>query len=214
LAAALNVATQIGASAGLYQLDQVQVSAFVALQTAFATAYQTAYDPITRTRAAVLEKNEKKELLLVGMRSLCGMIQANVEVPESAKVNLGLSPRKPPTPAPVPGKATVDIEKVENTVVTLRVHGEDPSHRGRPAGVSGITIFSHIGSSAPINPADWTFVTSTGKMVVTVPFPPETPMGTKVWFTAFFFNSVKASGTAATAVSTLLFGSNTTAQAA
>jgi hypothetical protein len=214
LAFSANVKTRVMASGNVYQLSDALVDSYITAQEAFAARYQAAFDPITRTRAAVVEKNESRIALGNILRSLCGMVQANDAVPEAAKVNLGLAPRKPRKPAQVPGKATVDIEGVELTNVTARAHGGESSGRARPPYVDGVTWMTYVGEVAPADPAAWSFAQSTSKLTAVIPFSPELPFGTKVWVTAFFFNSVKESGIAANPVSVRLTGNNVTAQAA
>lgn len=215
LAASANVVARIsGAGGAIYQLSSQQITDYVALHDAYAAAYQTAYDPITRTRASVLLRNEKRDALLIALRSLGGMVQANTAVPEDAKVNLGLHPRKHPTPPRIPGQARIDIVSVNGTTVAIHVHGDGPSRRGRPEYADGVTILSYTGDTPPVDPLDWRFEGSFGKMKIEIGFPLDTPMGTQVHLTGFFFNARKESGPAATPVSTHLMGSTVAAKAA
>ncbi len=72
---------------------------------------------------------------------------------------------------------------------------------GKPAGVSGASIFSYVEATAPSDISAWKFEGNTGKTAVVV-FPNTTAAGATVWLTAFWFNPRKQSGPACTPVST------------
>ena len=68
-------------------------------------------------------------------------------------------------------------------------------------GVKGASIFRYIGENAPNSVEGWTFAGNTTKTVYEVTLPAETPAGSKVWITAYWFNGKMQSGPAATPVS-------------
>ena len=82
----------------------------------------------------------------------------------------------------------------------------NPTRRGKPAGVDGLSVFSFVGTSAPTDEANWKFEGNTTRTVVDVLFPATVVPGAKVWFTAFYFNARKQRGPAATAVGTNIAG--------
>ena len=111
-------------------------------------------------------------------------------------------------PVPAPGSApTIDVESVRNSTVSLRLHGAgDPTRRGKPAGVSGAAVYSFVGAAALTDERDWTFEGLTSKTKMNVTFPNTVTPGSKVWFTAFWFNERKQNGPAADPVTTYLQG--------
>jgi hypothetical protein len=121
---------------------------------------------------------------------------------------LGLLPRASRTPVPAPGNPPgIDIVSSVGNTVKIRLHDSTSStRRGKPAGVSGASVFSFVGAVAPTDQAGWNFEGNTSKTVVDVAFPSTTASGAKVWFTAFWFNARKQSGPAAAAVGTNIPG--------
>lgn len=211
---AVNVSTRINGSAALYQVSPAKVTAYDAALQAFADAYQISQDPATRTRAAVLLKDEKRAALVTALKEICYMVDANLAVPNDAKINLGLRPRKQRSRAQVPPKAFLDVEGVTNNSVTVRVHSGEQSGPARPPFTDGMTVVYFVGDVAPTDPAAWSFALSTNKLTATVDLPIELPFGTRVWFAAFFFNTLKESGIASNPVSVRLTRGGETAQAA
>src|SRR5438067_1011799 len=78
--------------------------------------------------------------------------------------------------------------------------------RGKPPGVNGAAVFSHVGETAPTDIGAWQFQGNTGKTNMDVVFPNTIAPGAKVWLTAFWFNGRKQSGPACNPVSTNLQG--------
>ena len=67
-------------------------------------------------------------------------------------------------------------------------------------------MFSFVGEEAPTTGAGWNFEGNTTRTMVNVAFPATITPGSKVWFTAFWFNPRALSGPAATPVGTNLPG--------
>ena len=123
--------------------------------------------------------------------------------------DLGLTVRNPePTPIPPPASApNIDVLSVDENTVRIRLHDPaNPTRRGKPAGVDGAAIFSFVGDDAPTAEATWRFEGNTTRTAINVTFPNTGAPGSKVWFTAFWFNERKQSGPAATPVGTNLPG--------
>lgn len=78
--------------------------------------------------------------------------------------------------------------------VMIRLHGDEPSRRGRPVDVAGASIFSFVGDTPNDDPKAWRFETSTTKMSATIDFASNVVPGTKVWVAAFWFNSKSEAG--------------------
>jgi hypothetical protein len=113
-----------------------------------------------------------------------------------------------PTPIPPPAFApSIIIESTTGNVVRIRMMDPaNPTRRGKPDGVDGIAVFSFVGAAAPAEEGDWKFEGNTTRTTSDVMFPAATPAGSKVWFTAFYFNARKQSGPAATPAGTNIPG--------
>ena len=107
----------------------------------------------------------------------------------------------------------IDILSVVGWTVELRLHNGDSTKRAKPAGVKGATVFSYVGEQPPTSVDDWKFEGNITKTETTINFPSTLAPGTKVWTTAFWFNTTSQSGPAAPPVSTNLQG-GTVAKAA
>ena len=190
---------------------------------AIATQYDTLHDAFilaynnmvaarasgTRSQSLTNLKNEAKRDLLNFARPLYKTIQANTAVAASAKIELGIVvPDVEPTPLPPPADAPgIDIVSAIGNTVRLRLHdAANPTRKGKPLGVDGASVFSFVGAAAPSDPAAWKFEGNTTLTKFTVTFPGSVPPGSKVWFTAFWFNPRAQSGPAATPVGTNIPG--------
>jgi hypothetical protein len=101
----------------------------------------------------------------------------------------------------------IDIVSVRGNTVNLRLHeAGDSSRRGKPAGVNGAAIYSFVGAVPPTDEREWTFEGLTSKVKIDITFPGSVTPGSKVWFTAFWFNQRKQNGPAADCVTTNLQG--------
>jgi hypothetical protein len=156
----------------------------------------------------VAAKRISKASLILTMRNLYKKVLA-ANLPEDKMEQLGLRSRDvQPTPIGAPGMAPqINIVKRDQNTVTVKfTDPTDPTRRGRPPGVDGIAIFSHVGEVAPTTNDGWKFEGNATRMKIDVVFPASVAPGSKVWLTAFFFNPRAMSGPAATPVSTYLPG--------
>jgi len=172
-------------------------------------------EPSSRTSVSIAAKQMSRRTLLGTMRNLYKKVLA-ANLTDDKLEALGLQPRNAPSPIPVPAMKPVITVKSrdENTVTVVFTDPTDPTRRGRPPGVDGIAVFSFVGPVAPTEADGWNFEGNSTQMKVNIGFPSSTPPGSKVWFTAFFFNPRAQSGEAATPVSTFLPGGAAMAQAA
>ncbi len=188
-----------------YGLDAAKATAYSTTQEAFATAFQIARDPSTRTRPNVAAKDAAKEELIAASRSIAKVVEGTPSVTDAQKIGLGLTVRKTPTPRPVPADApTVEVMSVNFRSVMIRLHGDEPGRRGRPTDVAGASIFSFVGDTPNDDPKTWRFETSTTKMSATIDFGTDATPGTKVWVAAFWFNSKSEAGPLSRPASTLI----------
>jgi hypothetical protein len=129
-------------------------------------------------------------------------------VTDAQKLALGLSVRNAPSPIPPPAVAPgLDVLSVSGFTVDIKLHDASVSgKRGKPPGVSGASVFTHVGETAPADLGAWQFEGNTGQTKLSVPFPNTLAAGAKVWITAFWFNPRKQSGPMCAPVSTNLPG--------
>lgn len=186
-----------------YGVTAGNASTLAGLLTTFSTALAAATNPQTRGGSTIAAKDTARVNLVANIRQLARQIQGTITVTNQQRYDLGLTVRDT-TPTPVPPPAfspTIMIEStIGNTVRIRLVDSENPTRRGKPAGVRGASVFSFVGDEAPTTEAAWKFEGNTTRTIVDVTFPPATAPGSKVWFTAFWFNPRSQSGPPATAV--------------
>lgn len=181
----------------------------------FIAKLATSDEPSTRTSVTIAAKDMSRRTLLGTMRNLYKKVLA-ANLTNDKLEALGLQPRNAPSPIPAPSMRPVItiVSRDENTVKLKFTDPTDPTRRGRPPGVDGIAVFKFVGPNAPTNEEDWEFEGNSTVTTVSVGFPTNVAPGTKVWFTAFYFNPRARSGPAATPVSTNIPGGAAMAQAA
>jgi hypothetical protein len=208
LAFGANFSTIVTADPVVLGLSAPIATTLAAKQVAYASAYTAAVDPGTRGGATVLAKDLCRRDLVAYIRLLARTIQGTLTVTDEQRYALGLTVRHMPVPIPAPATAPdIDIVSVSGRTVKIRLHEAGTStKRGKPAGVQGAAIFSHVGATAPATLADWTFEGNSNKTVVLVQFPDEVPSGATVWFTAYWFNPRSQPGPNSTPVSSNLPG--------
>jgi hypothetical protein len=213
----LNFKTKITASPTTYSLTAAQATSYGTLHDAFVASYTTATDPATRSPMNIAEKDDKKLALVENLRLLAGIVQRAPGTTNPMRIDLGL-PTRNFEPAPVPPPADppqVAVRSVNGRTAHLRLEDvANPSRRGKPAGVFGAAVFSHVGATPPAELADWKFEGNTGRTKFEVNFPSDTPAGATVWFTAFWFNQRKESGPPCDPICTNLPGGSVSSMAA
>ena len=155
----------------------------------------------------VAQKEAAKNALLIEARALYARVQAATNVSDAQKVELNIHIRKTtPTPVPAPSAvAQVVVESVAGHTAKMRViDPANPMRRSKPAGVSGVAWFSHVGPTPPADLSGWTFQGNSGKLEAEINFASSLAPGTMVWFTSFFFNPRKQSGPAGEPTSALI----------
>ena len=205
---ALNFSTKITATPIPFGLTAAQATGFAALYTAYNTAYQTASNRTTRSPVNVELKNVAKQNMLVGARSLANVVQNCPTVTNAQRLDLGLTVRVKPAPVPPPATAPkLEIGNVTGWTVRITLRdAASGSKRGRPAGVSGASVFSYVGATPPTEGSKWAFEGNTGRTTLDVVFPSTVPAGATVWISAFWFNGRKESGPACAPIQTNLQG--------
>ena len=203
----LNFNTLITASATAYGLTAALATAYGALHASYAGAL-AGVAPAIRTKGAVQAKNSARASLKANARLLANLVEGTASVTNAQKATLGLTVRVKPTPSPIPALAPgVDVLSVSAWSVKIKLHDAASSaKRGRPPGVSGANLFSFVGATPPGDVSGWTFEGNTGKTDITISFANTLVPGTKVWFSAVWFNGRKQSGPVSTPVSANLPG--------
>ena len=207
-----NANTRLTASPATYGTTAAVATQYDTLHDAFIAAYNNvvaARESGVISSPLVAIKDAAKLALLSFARPLYKTIQANTAVTASAKIELGVVvPDVEPTPLPPPADAPgIDILSAVGNTVRIRLHDTaHPTRKAKPLGVSGAAVFSFVGAAAPSDPAVWKFEGNTTITITTVTFPGTVAPGSKVWFTAFWFNPRAQSGPAATPVGTNIPG--------
>ncbi len=182
-----------------YGLVAVQATQYQATRTTFVNAYNTAQNPLTRTRPNIAAKNVAKRALITMTRMLVDQIQGWPQMTNEKRLQLGITERgKKPTPSPVPGQAYVKVESVNGRQVTISIQ-QSQNNKGKPKGVEGANIMVAYGE-LPATTTDWSFAQTTGKSKTTITLD-AVQEATTAWVTAFWFNGRKATGPAANPVS-------------
>jgi hypothetical protein len=207
LAWSLNFKTLITASPTTYGLTAPLATAYGTLHTAYADAL-AACDPAIRTKSAVAAKNLARTNLKNNARLLANLVNGTASVTDAQKLELGLTVRAQPAPVPPPSSApAIEVVSVIGWTAKVRLKNtETIGKRGKPAGVLGANVFSHVGATPPTDIGAWKFEGGTGRVTVDVVFPNTLAAGTTVWLTAFWFNGRKQSGPACAPVSCNLPG--------
>ncbi len=207
LAWSLNFSNRIATTPANYGLSAAQATLFAQLQEAYSEAYTTARDPITRTPPNIVAKNDAADALRENARLLAKVVEGTASVTDSMKSALGLTIRKSPSPVPAPTTAPIiDISAVMGRTVKVRMHGEDASRRGRPRDVQGANVFSFVGPTPDDDMGKWKFEGNTTKMMMDIEFAANLAPGSKVWITAFWYNTKAQPGPASAPVGTYIGG--------
>ena len=194
-------------SAGQYGVTPAQITAYSAVNGAYVSAV-AACDPNVRSKAAVVAKNQARTNLKNAARLMANTINGVSTVTNAQKTALGLNVRVKPTPAPVPATAPVVIVvSVSAWTVSIRLSDIASSvKRGKPPGVTGAMLYSYVGATPPVDIASWQLEGMTGKTEQSVVFSNSNPPGTKVWFSAYWFNTRKQTGPSSAPIATYLQG--------
>lgn len=195
LAWSTNFRTMITAAPATFGLTAAQATEYATTQEAYASAFQVAKDPSTRTRPTIAAKDAAKTDLQTASRLLAKIVEGTAAVTDAQKLSLGLTVRKSPTPRPAPeGAPIVEVMLVSGRTIKIRLHGDEPSRRGRPIDVAGASLFSFVGENPSEDPADWKFEGSTAKMTYDIEMAASVAPGSRVWVSAFWFNAKSEPG--------------------
>jgi hypothetical protein len=208
LSFATNYSTIITAGAVGLGLTVLQGTTLAAKVASYSSSLSASTDPSTRGPAAVLLKDTNKRDLVAYMRLLARIIQANPAVTDAQRFSLGLPIHRLPSPIPAPGEAPdVDVKSVSGRTIVIRIHRSTGTRRGKPEGVAGANVYSHVGATPPASLVDWTYEGHVSRPSgVEVVLPADVPGGSTVWICANWFNPRGQAGPTSAPVSTNIPG--------
>jgi hypothetical protein len=183
----------IAADPSAWGVNPLDATALVAEYEAFVAAYKAAWEPLTRTAAAVIRRDGAREKLAQRMRQLGAIIRANPAVTSEMRINAMMNtvaqPVKPPQGRPQT-RPRVDVVSLDNDMLTLRVRDDSSSRAGRPRGYTGAQIFiCSDGDPRAANPSGtWRFLAVTTRNKPRVKLPCLAP-GTCVSIAARWYNT-------------------------
>jgi hypothetical protein len=159
-------------------------------QVAFADALAASTDPATRGNQTVRLKEIAKRDLISYTRQVVNQIQGTMTVTDAQRGFLGLpvrdqiiTPIQPPTETPV-----VEIDKIVGTMVSVKVRTVGSERRGKPDGVAGINIYTHVGATPPGDINAWKFEGDATRTDFDIAFDPTLAPGTQVWISVCYKN--------------------------
>jgi hypothetical protein len=181
--------TKITATPTAYGLTATQATTLATLSSAYTAAYNTAVDPVTRTKAKIAAKNAKKLQLVQNLRDLNRFVQATKTVSDEQKIEIGFpvyalpTPINPPTTAPVIKSITTN-----NRLSKMKIRDLEGERRGRPTGVQGALVMSFVGETPPADITSWRIEGLTTRTDFEITWSPSIPAFSQVWVTAAWYS--------------------------
>jgi hypothetical protein len=89
----------------------------------------------------------------------------------------------------------------------VRIHRDTGTRRGKPPGVAGANVYSHVGPTPPVSLNDWTLeghASRTNKVEIVLPA--DVAGGSTVWVCASWYNPRGMAGATSAPVSTNIPG--------
>ena len=198
---ARNFAATIQSDPERYSLSPEQSAQYALKLEAFATLYQAAHDPTTRTRGVISARNDALAALEAETRLLARIVRAAPAVTRAMRIDLGLSTsdgggKGAPTQAP-DHAPNIAAAAIIGRTVSLRLRDASSLRKGRPAGVAGALIYTHVGEQPPADLREWRSNGVTTRTTAEITFEATVPAGAKVWVSACWFSPRGLSGPAA-----------------
>ena len=207
LAWSLGFSTKLLESPNLFGISEAQAEAYATVHENFASA-MAAVVPALRSKTATAEKNSARAALKLAAKQMIDRVNGSPTVTVAQKLSLGISVRVKPTPAPLPVTAPgVNVISVTAWTVNLKLYDTASSgNRGKPTLMSGAVLYSYVGETPPVNIGEWKTEGMSGRTFQSVTFDGSNPPGTKVWFSALWFNARLKIGPSSPPISTHLQG--------
>jgi hypothetical protein len=178
-------AQTIAAAPTAYGLEKRDADALVAACQEYADAYTLAVAPATRTKASIAEKDRSRKAMLQVLRRYARLIKANPAVSDERKVILQLTASSQPWKrgdAPATRPILQVVSAIPLRHVLRCTDSANAEGSAKPAGVTGMQLFCHVGSEAPADPLDARFERFVTRSQHVVEFKPA-----QVGKTAFYF---------------------------
>ena len=189
-----NVAEHLVEEPQAWGFDAAEAAAYAGVQAAFASAWQRSQQATSRSHLTVGEKNDAMAEAVAATRAVVARLEAWPGMSDDKRRRLGLTvaaPRRRRIPRPDTAPL-LSIDSVRGRRVRLRIDrptwGNHQTPHGKPPHARGSMVMTHIGETFPPDPAAWRFERNTGQSTLDIQLPHHIPPGTKVWFTACWFN--------------------------
>ena len=191
LAFATPFSTKISAGPTAFGLTAGNATALAAAVADYSSKLAAAQDPATRGEQTIFLKDLSKDGLITLIRQFARQIQGTMTVTDAQRQDLGLPIRDTtPSPAePITVAPALTIQEVFGHNVRVRVRDASGTRRGRPAEARGCILYSFVGATPPAGAEGWISEGPIARDSQVVAFNAELAPGTKVWFTAQWFNA-------------------------
>jgi hypothetical protein len=186
----LNFLTVLSANMLACGVSAPQITQLTTNRTNFVNDWNVCQVPATKTKPAVSAKKATKRTLQQNISGLAAIATNQMGMTNSLREELGLPPRDEVV-SPIPAPTMVPVAKilsVNGWTTEVQITTAGSTSRALPDGCAGINIYSFIGASPPSDPLLWTFEGESSRSRFKIAAPPETPVGTKIFY-AFCFKS-------------------------
>lgn len=147
-----NFVTYANANLAALGLTAADMTPITAAQTPWVNGFTAHIAAVNAAKAAKQTKDEARAAYVAVIRPLVRRLQASPQVSDAERAALGItvrdnqpSPIGPPTTSPI-----VSVECGNRLQHTLRfVDSATPTRRAKPAGVLGVEIWNHVGTTPP-----------------------------------------------------------------
>jgi hypothetical protein len=147
-----NFAAKLQSNQAALNLKNDQVSAVTDKQSALATAAQALADAEANFNARQAAFKTAEDEAVSAARTRVGQIQADPDIADAIRAELGVPIRDttPTAPAPLTSRPVVTIDFSQRGQHTLDYRNSDtPTSRARPDNATGCEIRRHIGTAPP-----------------------------------------------------------------
>lgn len=204
-----NLADLLQAGPTPYGIPLPVTTSVVSAAVGYTLAFDLASAPVTRSKSRIAAKRTALTALRQAVKPAVGLIQANTDVTDADRVDLGLKiPDLSPTRSPVPTTSPV-VSATLTGPQSIRVEAKNPldaNRRAKPTGVSQIAIHTYFGTVAPALVSQWPLTKLAGRSTTDL-YWAEMVSETTVWVCCSYLNSRGQSGPFSAAVSVRLPGS-------
>jgi hypothetical protein len=157
-----NFAAKIAAAPADYGLLPADAAGLSAAVASWGSAFLAASSPSTRTRGAVMTKDEQRRAAEGIIRGLASRIRVNDAIPEGLKAGLGVRPvprsyARVATPHGAPVISVTEVGAARHTLLArdrdhLNGEAEDGGSASRPKGAIGLLLFRVVADAPAAQP--------------------------------------------------------------